>query len=36
MRMLHEAHPGITRMKRLASGYVWWRGIDAELEKCVR
>ncbi len=23
LRMLHVAHPGITRMKRLARSYVW-------------
>ncbi len=30
--MLHEAHPGIVRMKSLARGYVWWPKINAELE----
>ena len=35
LQMLHEAHPGIARMKSLARGYVWWPGIDQELEHCV-
>ena len=33
---LHEAHPGIVKMKVLARQYVWWPGIDAELEKKVK
>ena len=33
---LHEAHPGISRMKALAHGYVWWPSMDKELENAVK
>ena len=33
---LHDAHPGIARMKALARSLVWWPGIDAALEDKVK
>ncbi len=36
MEELHETHPGISRMKSLARQYVWWPGMDAELERRVK
>ena len=33
---LHDGHPGITRMKLLARGKVWWRQLDAHIEAKVR
>ncbi|XP_043224663.1 uncharacterized protein K02A2.6-like [Amphibalanus amphitrite] len=33
---LHEAHLGASKMKNLARRYVWWPGMDAELEGLAR
>ena len=36
LRELHEGHPGMTRMKALSWMYVWWPGINFDIEKSVR
>ena len=36
LSMLHDGHPGMTAMKQLARGVVWWPGLDGQIEDCVR
>ena len=34
--ILHDGHPGITKMKQLARSIVWWPRIDAHIETKVK
>ena len=36
LNQLHETHPGITKTKALAHCFVWWPGIDADIESQVQ
>lgn len=36
LKMLHDTHIGMSRMKLLAKRHVWWIGIDSDIEKYAR
>ena len=36
LKQLHEGHPGICHMKSLSWLYIWWPGMDKQIEEFVK
>ena len=33
---LHKDHPGIVHMKAIVRSYIWWEGVDKDIESIVK
>ena len=36
LKELHKDHPGIVRMKSITRSYIWWEGVDKDIESLVK
>ena len=36
LQELHKDHPGVTKMKSVARGYIWWPGLDRDIENLAK
>ena len=36
LQELHRDHPGVVRMKAIARSYMWWPGLDREIEQTAK
>ena len=36
LKELHKDHPGIVRMKEISRSYIWWEGVDKDIESVVK